>query len=202
MNTRYMGSTVLAGSITFGLFFVMQFLVSHGEGKIIEDPKTHSIDFVRLKKEELIQEKIRAHPEKPPKVTPPPPMPTVPKFNGEGEGLKYVIDIPNPGPPEDLVPGNGTFGHGDVLPIVRGSPTYPKNAVRDEIEGFVVLDFTVSKTGKVVNPVVIYAEPSRIFNRSALRAIAKWKYKPLMVDGQPTERTGMRIRMTFEMEKS
>jgi protein TonB len=40
----------------------------------------------------------------------------------------------------------------------------------------------------VANPSVIDSEPPRLFNRDALRAILRWKFKPRIVDGQPVAR--------------
>ena len=45
------------------------------------------------------------------------------------------------------------------------------------------------------------SHPSSIFNRSALKAVRKFKYKPKVVDGQPVEQQMQNIRLSFEMDK-
>jgi protein TonB len=51
----------------------------------------------------------------------------------------------------------------------------------------VLLEFTVTPAGRVKNPRVVNSEPPRIFNREAMRAILRWKFKPRVVDGKAIE---------------
>ena len=89
---------------------------------------------------------------------------------------------------------------GDVsLPIVKVAPIYPDRALKEGIEGHVLLEFVVTETGAVRNAVVLEANPSGVFERAALKAVAKFKYKPRIVDGRPVETTGVRNRIAFEI---
>ena len=63
----------------------------------------------------------------------------------------------------------------------------------------VLLEFIVTKTGAVANPVVIEASPPGIFDRAAINAALKFKYKPKVVDGEPIDVAGVRNRITFEL---
>ena len=47
---------------------------------------------------------------------------------------------------------------------------------------------------------VIDADPPGIFNRSALRTIVKWKYKPRIVGGKAVPRSGVQHLITYELE--
>jgi len=199
---RYAGSVVFAAVATFALFFLMQFLVAHGRNPMTKALSVHSIDFVRLKKNEQIQEKKRKLPEKvkPEKPPPPPQMAQTTSLNPVNQGLSintgnFDISL-NTGGVSLNAPNDG-----DILPLVRVPPMYPRRAEAAGIEGYVDIEFTISKTGSVINPTVIEAKPSGIFNRAALRAILKWKYKPRIEDGQPVERPGVQVRITFELEK-
>ena len=87
----------------------------------------------------------------------------------------------------------------ETLPIVKVAPTYPDDAVREGIEGHVLLEFVVTESGTVRDPVVLEAEPPGVFDRAALDAVGKFKYKPKVVDGEPAEITGVRNRITFEI---
>ncbi|MFT7505744.1 MAG: protein TonB, partial [Gammaproteobacteria bacterium] len=60
--------------------------------------------------------------------------------------------------------------------------------------------FTVNKTGAVQNPVVVEANPQGIFEQAALDAVVKFKYKPRVINGEPTAVTGVQNRITFEIE--
>ena len=67
------------------------------------------------------------------------------------------------------------------------------------IEGYVVLEFIVTKTGAVRDPFVVEAKPPGIFDRAAISAALKFKYKPKVVNGEPIDVAGVRNRITFEL---
>ncbi|HEX5340139.1 MAG TPA: TonB family protein [Gammaproteobacteria bacterium] len=69
---------------------------------------------------------------------------------------------------------------GNLVLIGRVEPEYPKRALRDRLEGSVTVKFTVEPDGSVSAPTVIKAKPRRgIFDDAALRAVLKWKFKPI-----------------------
>jgi protein TonB len=90
----------------------------------------------------------------------------------------------------------------DIVPIVRVNPQYPLRASERGIEGWVEVQFTISRAGTVKDPVVTNAQPQNIFDREALRAIRKWKYNPKIENGEPVERPGVRVRLTFQLQNS
>ncbi len=90
---------------------------------------------------------------------------------------------------------------GEYLPIVKVQPIYPRRALSRGIEGYVIVEFTVTRRGTIRNARIVEAKPAGIFDRSALQAAAKLKYKPWVVDGQPIEVPGVRNKMTFEIEE-
>lgn len=85
-------------------------------------------------------------------------------------------------------------------PLVRVAAEYPINALAKGIEGYVILRFTVTETGTVEDPEVLRAEPARIFDRAAMRAVRNWKYQPRMEDGRAV-RDQVFARIVFRMEK-
>jgi protein TonB len=52
----------------------------------------------------------------------------------------------------------------------------------------VTVSFTITKDGRVRDPQVIKATPENVFDKAALKAILKWKFKAKMVGGEPVER--------------
>ncbi|MXY55396.1 MAG: energy transducer TonB, partial [Gammaproteobacteria bacterium] len=86
------------------------------------------------------------------------------------------------------------------LPIVRVQPTYPRRALTRGIEGWVLVEFVVTETGTVRDPVVLVADPPGFFERAALRAVVKFKYKPKVAGGKAVAVSGVRSRIVFEME--
>ena len=89
----------------------------------------------------------------------------------------------------------------DIVPIVRVNPQYPVRAAERGIQGWVEVQFTISAAGTVKDAVVLNAKPGTIFNRSALRAIRKWKYNPKIEDGEAVERPGVKVRLTFKLNE-
>ena len=90
---------------------------------------------------------------------------------------------------------------GEATPIVRIDPKYPPQAARDGREGWVRLSFTINEVGGVDDIEVIEAEPKRVFDREARRALRKWKYKPKIVDGKAVKQTNMFVQLDFKLEQ-
>jgi TonB family protein len=76
---------------------------------------------------------------------------------------------------------------------------YPKDAARKGIEGSVDVSFTVTSQGKVTDVLVLDAEPSEIFNRSAVAAVRRWKYDPKTINGVPVE-SHLQLRLQFKLD--
>ena len=88
---------------------------------------------------------------------------------------------------------------GDAVPMVRVPPQYPERALQRGIEGRVLIEFTISKSGSVKDAKVVAYEPSKIFNKAALKAVKQWKYNPKIVNGKPVEQPGVRIAIPFKL---
>jgi protein TonB len=89
---------------------------------------------------------------------------------------------------------------GEVIPLVRIPPRYPRSAARRGLEGVVTVSFTITVTGTVRDPVVVSATTKNTFNKAALKAILKWKFKPQVVDGKPIERKATQ-EIVFKLAK-
>jgi len=95
-----------------------------------------------------------------------------------------VAPAAKPTAPAPVVSG----ADGEVVPIYRTKPKYPRSAARRGLEGVVTISFTITKTGGVRGASVIRATPKNVFDKAALKAIMKWKFQPKLVNGQPVER--------------
>ena len=78
-------------------------------------------------------------------------------------------------------------------------PNYPAEARAAHIEGWVLVEYTVSAEGRVVDPHVVKAEPPNVFDQAALDAVRQWRYTPRYVNGVPAEATGVRSKVTFKL---
>lgn len=94
--------------------------------------------------------------------------------------------------------GGGIAIARELTPLVRIPPEYPMNALAKEIQGYVLLRFTVTETGAVADPEVLRSEPEGVFERAARRAVLRWKYQPQIIDGKPTAVVSY-ARLTFNI---
>ena len=198
---RLLLSIVLAALITLSLFLLMQALIKSADQELSEPPVGSVLDFVRLKQEEEAQTKDRK-PRKPPPPKEPPPQMEQPQMeaanpNNATSGMDFGADVTS-----DLSLDGGLAlesGDGEYLPIVRVAAVYPRRALQRGIEGFVDVEFTVTKQGSVRDPKVIQASPEGLFEQAAIDATLKYKYKPRVVNGEAMEVSGVEVRVTFEI---
>ena len=95
---------------------------------------------------------------------------------------------------------SGVFMDGSYVPIFQVPPQYPRRAAERGIEGCVVLKYVVTEVGSVRDPEVMQSIPKGIFDRAAIRAALRYKYKPLIRDGNAVEVEGVTQRITFVLE--
>lgn len=198
--SRMMSVVLLATGVTIGLFLVMKVLVTGQEYEIEEELAAIGIDFVRVERDEESQTKDRAlkrpskvepeEPPPPPKLTQPN-RPNIDKASMSADLGAFDLAGLNLNAPVD----------GDTLAIVRVLPRYPSRALSRGIEGWVLMEFAIDELGLAVNPVVIESEPPGIFDRAALSAVKRWKYRPMIEDGRPRMRPGVRQLISFEISK-
>jgi len=198
MLARY-GVAVSAGVvITAVLFYIMQALILNDNMSLDEGKKRRLADFIQVQDDINVETKIRK-----PKPPPPPdePPPDQPKPTFDSSDVSQGIDIGAVSVNVDLnIGGTGGFSSdGEYLPIVKVAPQYPRRAQTRGLEGYVLLEFTVTKTGAVVDPVVIESKPPGIFDRAAMKAAVKFKYKPKVVNGEPVDVAGVRNLIKFEL---
>jgi protein TonB len=204
---------VVSGSlVAAGLLFLMQALIASGQAAITETKSTRIVDFVRVRREERLESK-RAKPDRPPNPDEPPPeapQPSMDDASADMSGAVQTVEAAVHTAPVEVADVGFSVGpafgvaagtaDGDYLPIVKVAPVYPQRAIDRGIEGYVIVEFTVTKTGSVRNPRVVEYYPSEIFNKAALAAALKFKYKPRIVNGEPIEVHGVLNKITFVLE--
>ena len=199
---RYAISLVLAVMVTIALLWSMQRLIAGGNDVLSEPPRGNVLDFIRLKQDETVQKKERK-PQKPPTPKEPPPQMQQPQMqqanpNTNAVSTSFTADVQTD---SGLSGGlNLESADGDYLPIVKVAPIYPRRAQSRGIEGYVIVEFTVTKNGSVRNLLVIESQPEGIFDRAAMDAALKFKYKPRVVDGVATEVAGVQNKISFEID--
>lgn len=204
---RYLVSLLLGIFVALMLFLIMDSLISGTSSFNKSRDDSARLDFIKVDQDELENIRKRTPPPEPepPKKPPPPPKVTVDN-----------PDQPRPDMPEIDMPrvslgvsaGGGPYlgswsagdpgADGDIIPIVRIEPQYPREALVRGISGWVEVEFTIEPDGSVSKPRVSASSPPDIFDRNAIRAIFKWKFKPRVVDGKPVSRQAKQ-RLEFNL---
>ncbi len=190
--------------VTLSLFYLMSQLISGGQNLNKSDDSENFIEFVRIKKESMVQERKRQLPKKPPEPKKPPPPQKLSVAADQPNKPQMKMNLPKlstslKGNGPYLGPGGGGGGSG-VTPIVRIEPQYPRKAAMQGIQGWVQLSFDITAMGTVNNVKIIQAKPKRIFDMAAKRALLKWKYRPKMEDGKAVAQTGEKVQLEFKLE--
>jgi TonB family protein len=79
-------------------------------------------------------------------------------------------------------------------------PEFPSAARERALSGWVDMQFLVLIDGSVSDISVIGADPAGAFEQSATDAVRKWKYRPILRDGQPINQRA-RVRVRFALQK-
>jgi len=198
---RILVGLFLGLTVTLSLFWLMQYLIATADRSLNEDSAGTMLDFVRIKRDESIQRR-QLKPKKPPPPEAAPPQPPTPQLddlnpNAEKIAISAV-------PVETNIKMTGGFslgvGEGDYLPIVKVAPIYPNRALTRGVEGYCVVQYTVTALGTTKDPKVIESQcTSSLFYRASLNAAMKFKYKPRIIDGQAVEVPGVQNKFTYEI---
>ena len=105
------------------------------------------------------------------------------------------------------VPWNGTA---DYQPLFKRPPTYPRSALRQRIEGHVLVEFTVDDMGFVRDPSILESKAGRTpaggayaedLEAAAVEAVREFRYAPKYVDGEAVAVDGVRNRIVFTLAR-
>ncbi|HTS04859.1 MAG TPA: TonB family protein [Candidatus Eisenbacteria bacterium] len=82
------------------------------------------------------------------------------------------------------------------LLVKRVQPSYPPLARQARIQGTVVLQAQISKTGDIENLQLISGHP--MLAPAAIEAVKQWKYRPYLLNGEPVEvETQVQVNFTL-----
>jgi protein TonB len=197
---KLMAAALSAFVITFLLFALMQQLI--GAEAVSIRPQLFTLDneLPEPRKDSQPNNIVRTLPE--PEKPMPRPESLTPDPTGDGGPLVEVsVDpvLPVPGleAAEDFMLLDKT-----ATAVVRIDPKYPTQAAKDGIEGWVKLSFSIDASGAVIDVQVLDAEPKRVFDREAIKALKAWKYQPQMKDGKAVAQQGMQVQLDFSLDKA
>ncbi len=181
--------------VTAGLFLMMYALIYVKNVRTEEAGETIVIDLSRKMTDTSTR---TADSFDPPDVkTPPPPPPAI--NNSDYKPELGVVAVAAPKFDANVDIGTGYNPDRDAQPIVRIAPDYPERCQKDRGgDEIVVVQFNVTPTGQVVDAKVTSSTNSCL-NRSAIRAVLRWKYNPKIVDGSAVPRTGVVTTLRYQL---
>ena len=196
-------SVAMAAGITAGLFYFMQFLIATGERfsdpveviRIVDATMPDiELDVVEeIERPEPIEEVQQEDVDVPDKQ--------ISLDTGPSLGIsRQNIDI---GDGIDISPTSIGATDGEQLPLVTIAPQYPTRAAQRGIEGWCHVTFSIDGLGNVIEDtiVVLDAEPPNLFDRASVRAVARFKYQPRVVDGVGVRVDGLQYVFRYELEE-
>ncbi len=195
-------SALIGTFVAIALFLVMSGMIS-GAGSANERRNSMlNLDFIRLNLDEIENIRRRLPPPEPEKTArvpelaqpelesqeiPSQPMPEIEMPDIDISGVRVGSAIQMGRFSTAMLMGKYTED-GDIVPILRVEPIYPTVAMMRKIGGWVDVEYIVMPDGSVAQARVVASQPKGMFEKSALPAITKWKFKPRVVNGQPVPR--------------
>jgi len=201
---RLIAGIALGLTVTLALFWMMPYLIESTDRQLDKTGSSSLVDFVRLRRDETVHRR-ELKPRKPPTPQSPPPLPSTPQFEGLNPTAQTIAIPAEPAETDIEISGTGFslgIGGGDYLPIVKVAPIYPQRALSRGIEGYCVVQYTVTRRGTIRDPFVVEDQcTSSLFHRPSLQAALKFKYKPRVIDGQAVEVPGVQNKFTYVIEE-
>ena len=201
---RVFTGIVFGLAVTAALFWVMQYMIETTDRQLDEAGTTHLVDFVRLRRDETVHRR-ELKPRKPPPPQSPPELPSTPQLDSLNPHAETIAISAAPVETDIEISSAGFslgVGEGDYLPIVKVAPIYPQRALARGIEGYCVVQYTVTRQGTIRDPFVIENQcTSSMFHRPSLQAALKFKYKPRIIDGEAVEVPGVQNKFTYVIEE-
>jgi periplasmic protein TonB len=188
----------LAVGTTLGLLFLMHSLINTDLGEPEEVAEIRMPD-IHMPKTEIDTRYETAKPDRPDEPETPPPDIPEPEFESPDINPEALSMVAPATSGVQLNIGAGFSGDGEFLPIVRVAPVYPTQAAQRGLEGYVIVEFTVTRTG-TVRDVFVVESSNRIFERAAVDAAYRFRYRPRIIDGEAIEVPGVQNLFTFVLE--
>lgn len=195
IHFRLPSALLLAGLMTFLLLFVMQLMIRMTPPADRGEKRLRLVPFVKLEQDSPV-ERRREPPPKPFKPSTAPDT-QLPPSDATTPIAPFTTSLSVPrliGPV-----GSNVFADGDVIAVRQVAPIYPERARERGIEGYVIIEFTVTSAG-TTEDVQVVESSHPLLEAAAIKAARKGRYRPRIVDGQAVAVHGMRNRFTFQLE--
>jgi len=190
-------SLIMSILVTLGLIAAMYALIK------MKDPELEKAESFKLPKFTYVakNEDVQTIAPKPPRPDEVQEQPDVPETKIVPDRVDVNSDLGlgavKVGINRDLKGFNSNDG--EYLPIFRAPPIFPRRALERGICGWVELTYTVTSAGTTKDAVVVNSSSS-MFERNAVKAALKYKYKPRQVGGKAVDVPNVGILISFKVD--
>lgn len=196
-------ATFAAGCLFTSLVFLLLWVfINTGKTDALDTKEATRIDFTRLRRdtETASKRQTKAKRERP-EIAPVQPKMNFASASANTGSVSMIQPDVNTRASMSKMTVNVGGSDRDTMPLVRINPDYPPRAQARGIEGWVLIEFTITAAGTVRDARVVNASPKGYFEEAALKAIGRWRYNPKVQEGVAVERVGVRVRLSFNVEK-
>ena len=182
--------------VSISIFLIIQSLITRDSNLNLENDSKSYLEFIRIRQDDSLEQRTRTIPDKPPQPKRPP-QPEIELDETKPPPIQNLdIDIPDFDIPTDF---KGAFlgdisnlgsGTSQLIPLVKVAPRCPPEAALAGTNGEVLLNLLVNASGRVEKIRLLRANPPRVFNREATKAVRRWQFKPKTIDGIAVEQQG------------
>lgn len=182
--------------VSISIFLIIQSLITRDSNLNLENDSKSYLEFIRIRQDDSLEQRTRTLPDKPPQPKRPP-QPEIELDDTKPPPIQNLdIDIPDFDIPTDF---KGAFlgdisnlgsGTSQLIPLVKVAPRCPPEAALAGTNGEVLLNLLVNASGRVEKIRLLRANPPRVFNREATKAVRRWQFKPKTIDGIAVEQQG------------
>jgi TonB family protein len=131
-----------------------------------------------------------------PDAPPPPPAPATPA-PGPGAVVGGLEPDSQPEAPRRVFPVRVGGAIAEPKKVRHVSPSYPDIAKQARVQGVVILEATITPSGKVGDVKVLRGVP--LLDEAALEAVKQWEYTPTLLNGVPVP-VIMTITVNFRLQ--
>ncbi len=195
---RLLVAALLALCVTSGLLLIMQHLI---ENEVTLDEKANrKIADIQMGKTEIETKVAERKPDKPEDAEQQPPELEAQDLQDMDVNTDSVNINPSLSAEISFAKGPGlSASDGEYLPMVKVQAQYPRRALSRGIQGYCIVQYTVTKTGATKDHQAIDCSPKGIFERASIKAAKKFKYKPRIEDGVANEVPGVKNKFTYKL---
>lgn len=200
---RYLSLLALAAVITLSAFYLMHRLIDRDTTVPASQPPVTMIRFGPIDIPDPTEPDRPEPPERPEPKEPPPSSQVIAEF----QPIERTLDLEPAdsalADPVSVLEGNfmrpNQADSRNARPDATVPPPYPRDAALEGIEGWVRMAIEIDASGRVVDVRVIQAEPAGVFERTAVRAVRRWTWKPAVIGGEPQAQTVLK-ELTFKLD--